>query len=193
MSQRVLALDSAGTPNRWLKPKDAAVYYANGKVAWSLGETEFVMRGGTNRVTGEESRIVAASIISIKGREFMVRNYDRPPALTREKLIQRDRNMCAYCAQVFKDDLLEMEHIHPESRGGPTSWMNLVSACRACNSFKRDRRPEEAGMQLHFLPYTPSLSEDFIMSNRQILADQMEFLLLSVPKHSRLRRTKASP
>lgn len=187
MSQRVLALDSAGSPNRWLKPKEAAWYYATDKVAWSLGESEFVMRGGTNRVTGQESRIVAASIISIRGPEFMVRNYDREPAVSRDMLVLRDRHMCAYCGDVFKEHQLEMEHIHPESRGGATSWMNLVCACRECNSRKRDRRPEEAGMQLLYLPYRPSIHEVFIMSNRQILADQMEFLLLSVPKHSRLR------
>jgi hypothetical protein len=186
MSQQVLALDSAGSPNRWIKPKDAALYYVKDMVAWSIGESEFVIRGGTNRATGTESKIVTASIISIKGPDFMVRNYDRAPSLTKDKLILRDRNICAYCGGVFKDHQLEMEHIHPESRNGPTSWMNLVAACRHCNSKKADKTPEEAGMQLLYTPYVPSRHEDFIMSNRQILADQMEFLKLSIPKHSRL-------
>jgi hypothetical protein len=186
MSQLVLALDSAGSPNRWIKPKDAALYYVKDLVAWSIGETEFVIRGGTNRVTGAESRIVTASIISIKGRDFMVRNYDRPPPLTKDKLILRDRNMCAYCGGIFKDRQLEMEHIHPESRGGELSWMNIVAACRICNNRKSNRTPEEADMQLLYAPYVPNHHENFIMSNRQILEDQMEFLKLKVPAHSRL-------
>ena len=186
MSHHVLALDSAGSPSRWLKPKDAALYYVKGLVAWSTGESEFVLRGGTCALTGEQSRIVTASIISIKGQDFMVRNYDRAPTLTKEKLIQRDRNMCAYCGGIFKDQNLEMEHIQPESRAGATSWMNLVCACRYCNNKKSNRTPEEAGMKLQFVPYVPSRHEDFLMSNRQILADQMEFLRLSLPKHSRL-------
>lgn len=186
MSHHVLALDSAGSPCKWLKPKEAALYYAKNQVAWSLGETEFVLRGGTCSSTGEQSKIVAASIISIVGKAFMVRHYDRSPVLTADKLVQRDRNMCAYCGGTFKNHNLEMEHIHPKSRGGPLTWMNLVCACRYCNNKKADRTPEEAGMLLLYTPYVPSIHEDFLMSNRHILADQMEFLKLSLPEHSRL-------
>jgi len=186
MSQQVLALDSAGSPSRWITPKEAALYYVKDLVGWSLGEHEFVLRGGTCAVTGEQSRIVTASIISIKGRDFMVRSYDRVPTLTKEKLLQRDRNMCAYCGGVFNPRKLELEHIHPESRGGAWSWMNLVAACRYCNSRKGARTPEEAGMKLLYVPYVPSRHEDVLMSNRHILADQMEFLRLGLPKHSRL-------
>lgn len=185
MSQ-ILALDAAGSPARWLRPKDAALYYVKDLVAWSLGDTGIVLRGGTCAKTGEQSKIVVDSIISVKGDDFMVRHYDRVPTLTQDKLAQRDKNMCAYCGGVFKTHQLEMEHVYPKSRGGPLTWMNLVSACRHCNSRKRDRTPEEAGMLLLYTPYVPSIHEDFLMSNRNILADQMEFLRLSLPRHSRL-------
>jgi hypothetical protein len=46
--------------------------------------------------------------------------------------------------------------------------------------------PEEANLSLMYLPYVPSLHEDMILRGRRILADQMEFLLASVPRHSRL-------
>jgi 5-methylcytosine-specific restriction endonuclease McrA len=65
--------------------------------------------------------------------------------------------------------------------------MNLVAACKACNCRKADRTPEGAGMKLHYVPYIPNRYEAFILSNRKILADQMEFLLLGVPKSSRMR------
>lgn len=64
--------------------------------------------------------------------------------------------------------------------------MNCITACRACNGRKGNRTPEEAGMSLLYLPYVPSLHEDMILRGRRILADQMEFLLASVPKSSRL-------
>ena len=64
--------------------------------------------------------------------------------------------------------------------------MNLVTACRACNTRKASRTPEEAKMPLVYLPYVPSRWEDFILANRHILADQMEYLLAKVPAHSRL-------
>jgi hypothetical protein len=64
--------------------------------------------------------------------------------------------------------------------------MNLVTACAWCNGRKADRTPEEARMPLMYLPYVPSLHEDMILRGRRILADQMDFLLASVPRNSRL-------
>ncbi len=48
------------------------------------------------------------------------------------------------------------------------------------------RTPEEAGMPLLFVPYTPNRYEFFVLANRRILFDQMAYLRLKVPKHSRL-------
>ena len=81
---------------------------------------------------------------------------------------------------------LTAEHVLPQSRGGSNRWANLVSACRPCNHRKGNRTPEEAGMALLYVPYTPSLHEGFILRNRRILADQMAFLMAGVPPHSRL-------
>ena len=69
---------------------------------------------------------------------------------------------------------------------GIDTWMNVVTACRACNHRKSSRTPEQAGMPLLYTPYVPSLWEDFILRNRRILADQMEFLMAHIPKSSRL-------
>ena len=72
------------------------------------------------------------------------------------------------------------------SQKGPDTWMNVVTACASCNHHKAGRTPEQAYMPLLYAPYTPSLWEDFILRNRRILADQMEFLMAHVPKGSRL-------
>lgn len=186
MSPQILALDVAGAPHRWLNVRQAAHYYATNMVAWTAGQHEFVLRGGTQRTTGERSRICASSIIAIKGRDFIVRHFNHVPTLTKDMLLARDRYLCAYCAQRFKYEQLDMEHIMPKSKGGADSWMNLVAACKACNNRKADRTPEAAGMKLHYVPYQPNRFESFILSNRKILADQQEFLLLGVPKHSRM-------
>ena len=186
MSQLILALDSAGSPNRWISLQDAIMYHAKGLVAWQIGEQAFEMRGGISRLTGEESRIETSSIIAIKGRDFMVRHYDRVPALERSMLFNRDRHLCAYCGQVFRTAELEIEHVMPRSRGGADLWTNVVTACRHCNMRKGAQTPEEAHMPLLYVPYTPNRHEAFILANRRILADQMEFLLQGVPRHSRL-------
>ena len=70
-----------------------------------------MLRGGTQRATGLQSVIRASSIIAIKGKDFIVRHFDHEPTLTKEMLIARDRYMCAYCAQRFRFDQLDMEHI----------------------------------------------------------------------------------
>ena len=72
------------------------------------------------------------------------------------------------------------------AQNGIDTWMNVVTACRPCNHRKSHRTPEQAHMPLLYTPYVPSLWEDFILRNRRILADQMEFLMAHVPKSSRL-------
>jgi hypothetical protein len=155
-------------------------------IAWVVGTREFELRGGVQRSTGRQSLIRASSIVAIKGRDFMVRHFDQVRMLTKEMLLARDRYTCAYCAQRFRADQLDMEHIVPRSKGGKESWTNLVTACKACNNRKADRTPEAAGMKLHYVPYVPNRYEAFILQNRKILTDQMEFLLEGVPKSSRL-------
>jgi hypothetical protein len=74
----------------------------------------------------------------------------------------------------------------PASRGGESVWENCVTACERCNHRKADRTPEEANMKLLAVPYTPNLAEYLILSNRRILADQMEFLQHFAAKKQRL-------
>ena len=108
------------------------------------------------------------------------------PPLNNRELFRRDRHMCAYCADELSFFRLTRDHIRPLSRGGRDTWMNVVTACRQCNGQKRNRLPEEAGMELLYLPYVPNKAEYLILTNRRILSDQMEFLKQHVAAHSRL-------
>lgn len=181
----VLQLDVSGRPQAWISPNEAAVLYASDDVAWTLGRAFHVLRGGIQRTTGLQSRIELHPIIAVKG-AVPTRAWRQTPALTNPKLFVRDRHVCAYCARRYPFDLLTREHVIPISRGGRDTWMNCITACRACNGRKGNRLPEEVGMGLMYLPYVPSLHEDMILRGRRILADQMEFLLASVPRSSRL-------
>jgi len=181
----VLQLDISGRPQAWISTKEAAVIYACDGVAWTLGEPFHVLRGGLQRRTGMQSRIELHPIIAVRG-SIPSRAWRQLPAMSNPKLFVRDRHVCAYCGHCFHPDNLTREHIIPSSRGGRDTWMNCITACRGCNGRKADRLPEEAHMSLLYLPYVPSLHEDMILRGRRILADQMEFLLASVPKSSRL-------
>ena len=181
----VLQLDVSGRPQAWISPKEAAVLYASNAIAWTLGDAFQVLRGGIQRSTGKQSRIELHPIVAVRG-AIPSRAWRQAPALSNPKLFVRDRHVCAYCGGHFGFDELTREHIVPVSRGGSDSWMNCITACRACNGRKGNRMPEEARMSLLFLPYVPSLHEDMILRGRRILADQMDFLLACVPRSSRL-------
>lgn len=181
----VLQLDLSGRPQAWISAREAAVIYASDGIAWTLGDTFFVLRGGTQRRTGLQSRIELHPIIAVKG-SMPSRAWRQMPTLSNLKLFARDRSVCAYCGRHFHLDDLTREHIIPTSRGGLDTWMNCITACRPCNGHKGNRLPEEVSMALLYLPYVPNLHEDMILRGRRILTDQMEFLLASVPRHSRL-------
>lgn len=181
----VLQLDISGRPQAWISPREAAVLYAADAVAWTLGDTFQVLRGGIQRATGLMSRIELHPIVAVRG-AIPSRAWRQNPALSNPKLFARDRHICAYCGGCFHFDELTREHIVPVSRGGRDTWMNCITACRTCNGAKGNRLPEEARMSLLYLPYVPSLHEDMILRGRRILADQMDFLLASVPRSSRL-------
>ena len=182
----ILQLDANGQPNKWISWQDAVVYHAKGLVSWSLGEFETVARGGNNRLTGEQSVIKTSSIIAVKG-EASGRRRHRQPSLNNRELFRRDQHICAYCGKTFPESKLSRDHIHPRSKGGPDTWMNVVTCCARCNQKKDDKTLTEAGLTLLYAPYIPSRAEHLILANRNILADQMEFLLSFVDEKSRLR------
>ena len=183
----VLTLDTHGVPHRWITWQHACFYYAKDQVAWTLGENAFTVYGGNSRLTGERSEITASSIIAVKGKAMAMKSFNHVPPLNNRELFHRDRQICAYCAVTFHSAKLTRDHIKPFSKGG----MNVVTACRACNERKSDRTPEGAGMELVYLPYVPNRAEYLILTNRRILADQMEFLAQHVPAQSRLHQKTA--
>ncbi len=182
----VLQLDIQGTPQAWISVEHAASHVATGSVAWVDGDGPLrTLRGGFNVAAGRQSLVDVHPIIALNGAS-RVNLFDVMPSCTKGKLFRRDRFTCAYCGQRFAEHALQCEHIVPESRGGPWSWMNLVTACGACNGAKANRTPEEARMPLLYLPYVPSRFEDFLLEGRNIRADVHEWLASRLPKGSRL-------
>lgn len=183
----VLQLDVAGNPQKWITYEDSAYHYAKGNVAWSMGSVDFDIHGGTCAATGEQSVLTINTIIAIKGMppQRAQKHYNRVP-LTNRTLFRRDQQICGYCGQHFSTKDLTRDHIHPVSKGGANNWMNVVTACAPCNKHKSDHLLENINMSLVYVPYVPNRAEWLILQNRKILGDQMDFLMKSVPKESRL-------
>ena len=182
----ILSLDVHGTPQKWVTWQDAITYQAKNQVAWSLGENYFTFHGGVSRMTGEVSEITTPSIIAVRSDNGKVKFNHKTPTLTNKALFRRDRNICAYCGKHFSADDLTRDHIIPKCQNGQDVWMNVASACVRCNQRKDGRTPEQAHMELLYVPYVPSRAEHLILMNRNILKDQMDFLMQFVPANSRL-------
>ena len=89
------------------------------------------------------------SVIAL--REFV--RQDRPPAFTRFNVFLRDGFQCVYCGSPHD---LTFDHVIPRSKGGKTSWTNIVAACSPCNLKKGGRMPAEAQMFPNKKPVQPS-------------------------------------
>ncbi len=92
------------------------------------------------------------SVIALK--EYV--HLDRRPAFTRFNVFLRDRFHCQYCGDRFRTEDLTFDHVVPRSRGGRTTWTNIVTACQSCNLEKGSRLPEESGMFPRTRPVQPS-------------------------------------
>lgn len=69
-------------------------------------------------------------------------------ALSRKNILLRDRNTCQYCARVLPSAELTLDHVVPRSRGGMSTWENLVACCQECNRKKGNQLLVEAAMKL---------------------------------------------
>ena len=183
-SVRLLSLDAHGRALDWMSWQDATCLYVRGAVAWTLGDPCLSVRGGTCRDTGLRSELQLHPIVAARSH---VRGHalDPTPALTNTALFARDQQLCLYCGRDYPRQHLTRDHVVPLSRGGRDTWENVVSACFHCNSRKGNRTPQQAGMPLLAIPYRPSWVEHLILSNRNILADQMAFLKNHLPRNAR--------
>ncbi len=85
--------------------------------------------------------------------------FDQLPAkevkFTRHNIFERDKNTCQYCGRTLDRRDLNLDHVVPRDRGGPTTWENIVCSCIPCNTRKGNRTPPEAGLRLIRKPRRP--------------------------------------
>ena len=92
------------------------------------------------------------SVIALK--EYV--SMGRRPAFTRFNVFLRDAFHCQYCGDHFPAEHLTFDHVIPRSRGGRTSWGNVVTACGPCNLQKGHRLPKACGMEPLRAPEQPT-------------------------------------
>jgi 5-methylcytosine-specific restriction endonuclease McrA len=103
-------------------------------------------------VTSPSFSMRLPSVVSLK-------SYVKPtrtPAFTRFNVFLRDRFTCQYCGA--KEDLT-FDHVIPRSKGGLTTWENVVTACSPCNLRKGDKLPELVEMFPFQRPFAPDVQD----------------------------------
>jgi len=194
LSQQVLRTDASGMPLEWIDYKEAVRLHCLGQVAYAFGSRLYELHGGTNARTGRQTVISVNSMMATQGASGNPGSLrgDYVPPLNNETLFRRDANLCMYCGGRFTAHQLSRDHVRPFCQGGRDVWNNVVAACRRCNNAKASRTPEQAGMQLLAVPFTPTYAEYIYLKGRRVLADQMEYLLAHFPRssplHARIKR-----
>lgn len=130
---------------------------------WSWQEAVKAIFRGTVSVVYEYDREVSSPSHTMKLPSVLVMNEyvpeKRTPTFSRFNLFLRDHWRCQYCGDKFKTHALTFDHVIPRSKGGGTSWENIVAACKCCNTTKANKLPSECNMHPLHEPRQPSIHE----------------------------------
>ena len=109
-------------------------------------------------VGGPEGALCPRGVIRIP-RVIIAVNYRflhaRSEPLNHETIARRQNFKCAYSGRDVARKNWSLDHVIPKSRGGKSSWENLVIAHKEVNNRKGDKTPKEAGLILHHRPQAP--------------------------------------
>lgn len=141
MTGRVLVLNASYEPINVCSERRAVVMIFKG-VARMEEHNGHMLR--SSRIT-----MHAPSVIRLT--EYIHIPY-KNRSLSRKNILLRDHSSCQYCGKHLPPSELTLDHVYPRSRGGESTWDNLVACCKRCNHRKGSRTPEEAGMHLKRRP-----------------------------------------
>ncbi|WP_099018250.1 HNH endonuclease [Marinicella litoralis] len=180
-------------PLEWLNCEQVAKLLALDMVQYQFGTTITRLHGGINAKSGKQSFYDIPAIIGTKGYNNHIHKQlaQYVPPLNNQTLFKRDQNLCLYCGQVFNRHELSRDHVTPVSQGGKDLWTNVVTSCKRCNNHKADRTPLQANMRLLAIPFAPNYAEYIFLQNKNIIADQMNFLMSHFPKKSPFRQLRS--
>ena len=95
--------------------------------------------------------------------------------ITRRAVFARDGWTCQYCGSRSN---LTVDHVIPRSKGGTSSWENIVASCAPCNRRKGDRLPRQAGMHPRHAPRVPRAEVFIHVASPSIPAAWRQYLPL---------------
>lgn len=146
MAADTLVLDSQGYPIGLTDWQSAITLWAKDRVSVIAEDPDHVLRSPSFEMN-------MPTVIQLKN--CFARRMKREVPFSRRNVAIRDKGQCQYCGKRLKSSEWTYDHVLPRSRGGGSTWKNMVLACVGCNFFKADRLPEECGMSLINDPVKP--------------------------------------
>lgn len=181
----VLVLNRNYQPVRITDAKQAFAMLFRGRArALDRAYEPYDFEGWLERVDADAEQIGTARGPITIPRVLLLENYGRVPRaplrLSRRHIYLRDDHTCQYCGLQPGPKELNLDHVLPRSRGGRSSWENLVTSCRPCNLSKGYATPEEAGMTLARKPVRPSWNMALSLAAERRRFPEWEPFLVSV-------------
>jgi len=143
---KTLVLNASYEPIRMIS-WERAIYYLMLDKADVVSEYEKVVRSPTIEMK-------LPKVIKLRKYVKMANNLDTL-RYSKKGILLRDKMKCQYCGKKCDSTDATMDHVVPRSRGGKTSWTNIVTACHSCNNKKDNQTPSEANMKLLSQPVKP--------------------------------------
>jgi len=158
--------------NRFWQPVQTCTVRRALKLLW-LGHAQVVQTEGDDRfrthdlgswVEHSARDAVAEVIHSVRlvlrvPKIIVLALYEKLPRMevrfSRRNVFLRDKHTCQYCAKVFRENELNLDHVMPRDKGGRTTWENIVTSCIRCNTRKANKLPHEVNMHPLSQPSAP--------------------------------------
>lgn len=116
-----------------------------------LKEKAEILEHGVHELHSGSSTMARPVVIRLVSYVRVPRDTHRRK-ITRRAVFARDDWTCQYCGSRSN---LTVDHVVPRSKGGASTWDNIVASCAPCNRRKGDALPQKAGMTLRRAPHTP--------------------------------------
>lgn len=100
-------------------------------------------------------------------RLYQSHKLSRTVKFSRMNIFYRDHFACQYCAIKLPVNELTFDHIVPVSQGGNTTWENVVTCCKACNTEKGSKTLKESGLKLLKQPKKPHWCPEMCLRLKQ--------------------------
>ncbi len=144
----VLVLDAAYRPIKQISWKKAMVMYFQEKI-------EIVKEYENKWINSPRKKFKVPAVVRLVNFVF---RFPFGVKLTRTNILMRDNAECQYCSKKLNRKRFTVDHVVPRSKGGESSWENLVACCHKCNTHKGDKSPHEAGLVLNKTPVQPKIN-----------------------------------